>query len=127
MHSVKPGRSSRAPDTTSWKIFPAPAAVSASVCCSRVCPMVETRAYPITVEAVVDAEAVLTTSVYHKYRSVDFPDSNYRDILSGQHVVGKHNCVDGTEACPGPDRFRYRRACMKSSRVEQMGQHAERV
>src|ERR1700741_1663973 len=109
MHSVKPGRSSRAPDITSWKIFPAPAAVSASVCCSSVCPMVETRAYPITVEAVVGAEAVLTTSVYHKYRCWGFPNSHYRDILSGPHVVGKHDCVGGTEACPGTDRFRHSR------------------
>src|SRR5882757_1977818 len=108
MHSVKPGRSSRAPDITSWKIFPAPAAVSASACCSSVCPMVETRAYPITVAAVVDAEAVLTTSVYHNYRSVRFPNSHYRDILSGQHVVGKRNCLDGTGACPGTDHIRYR-------------------
>ena len=65
--------------------------------------MVETRAYPITVEAVVDAEAVLTASVYRKYRSASFPNNYYMDILSGQHVVGKHNCVDGTEACPGTD------------------------
>src|SRR5271165_4576 len=112
MHSMKPGRSSRAPDMTSWKILPAPVAVSASVCCSRVCPMVETRAYPITVGAVVDAEAVLTTSVHRKYRSVSFPNSDYMDILSGQHVVGKHNCVDGTEACPETDRFRYGHSCV---------------
>ena len=122
MHSVKPGRSSRAPDITSWKIFPAPAAVSASVCCSRVWVTVDTRAYPITVAAVVDAEAVLTTSVYHNYRSVNFPNSHYRNILSGQHVVGKHNCVDGTEACPGTDRFRDRLV-----RVEQLGEHAQNV
>src|SRR5271166_3664997 len=126
MHSVKPGRSSRAPDMTSWNILPAPAAVSASVCCSRVCPMVETRAYPITVEAVVDAGAVLTTSVYHKYRSGMFPNSDYRDILSGQHVVGKHNCVDGTEACPGTDLFRYSHP-QWSRRLQQVREYTENV
>jgi Family of unknown function (DUF6868) len=46
--------------------------------------------------------------VYHNYRSMNFPNSHYRDILSGQHVVGKHNCVDGTEACPGTDHIRYK-------------------
>jgi hypothetical protein len=45
--------------------------------------------------------------VYHNYRSVSFPNNHYRDILSGQHVVGKHDCVDGTEACPGTDQYRY--------------------
>lgn len=88
--------------------------------------MVETRAYPITVGAVVDAEAVLTTSVYHNYRSVNFPNSYYRDILPGQHVVGKHNCVDGTEACPGTDHIRYRSTSW-SGWVEQVRQDAEHV
>ena len=86
--------------------------------------MVETRAYPITVEAVLDAEAVLTTSVYHKYRSETFPNSLYRDILSGRHVVGKHNRVDGTEACPGIDHIRYR-STRRSGRIEQVSQDAE--
>ena len=84
--------------------------------------MVETRAYPITVEAVVDPDAVLTTSVYHKYGRAMFPNSHYRDILSGQHVVGKHNCADGTEACPGTDLFRDR-----SIRVEHLSEHAKDV
>ena len=53
-----------------------------------------------------------------------FPNSHYRDILSGQHVVGKHNCVDGTEACPGTDLFRY---SDRSGRVEQLGEHAQNV
>jgi hypothetical protein len=88
--------------------------------------MVETRAYPITVEAVVDAEAVLTRSVYHKYRSVDFPNSDYRDILSGQHVVGKHDCVDGTEACPETDHIRYRSTSW-SGWVDHVSQDAEHV
>ena len=106
MHSVKPGRSSRAPDMTSWKILPAPAAVSASVCCSRVWPMVDTRAYPITVEAVVDAEAVLTPSVYRQVlrRSVS-EQSTIGTYFRDSHVVGKHNRVDGTQACPGTDRI----------------------
>ena len=88
--------------------------------------MVETRAYPITVAAVVDAEAVLTTSVYHKYRGGMFPNSDYRDILSGRHVVGKHNRVDGTEACPGTDHIRHR-SPRWSGRVEQVSQDAEHV
>ena len=88
--------------------------------------MVETRAYPTTVEAVVDAEAVLTKSVYHKYRSDTFPNSLYRDILSGRHVVGKYNGVDRTEACPGTDHIRYR-PTRWSGRIEQVSQDAEHV
>jgi hypothetical protein len=63
--------------------------------------------------------------VYHKYRSGIFPNSLYRAILSGRHVVGKHNRVDGTQACPGTDRFRD--ISIRSGRLEQVREYADDV
>ena len=74
----------------------------------------------------MDADAVLTTSVYHNSPGGMFPNSDYGDILSGRHVVGKYNGVDRTEACPGTDHIRYRSTGW-SGRVKQVSQDAEHV
>jgi len=74
------------------------------------------------VEAVVEAGALLMDLVYHNYHRIDFRTVYYRDILSGQRVMGKQHCRETAQRCPGIDRFRD-----SSIRVDQVGDHAEGV
>jgi hypothetical protein len=50
---------------------------------------------------------VLIPSVYRKFRIDNFRTPDYRDILLGQHFIGKQNRPTPTLACPVSELFRY--------------------
>src|SRR5271165_1290191 len=80
----------------------------------------------MTVEAVVEAGAVLTPPLYRKYWTEHFRTADYRNILLGRSVMGKRNRGRATGSCPAIERFRY--GCIHSSgRVEQVGKYAKHM
>ena len=76
-------------------------------------------------EAVIEAGALLIHLVCQKLDRLDFRTVNYRDILSGQHVMGKQHCRETAQRCPGIDRFRD--ISIRSGRLEQVREYADDV